>query len=780
MFLLLILSYIALGGYRWDPPSNLPRIPEELTKTSSNVYIILLKSPIYDFYKNEIENKGGKILHYVPQNAFAVRIKEQSVIENIKKLEFVEEIYIYQPAFKISPNIGKKIKVNGKKYDNIYKNIFYVHFFEDVDYSKAINSLKNYGAEIIEEIKSLKHPVFVVKYEGDIKNLAFDDDIFWIEEKRPFFKMNDRTYWVIQNNVQNTSPIWNKGIHGENQVINIMDTGVDTASCFFGPDKIVWKESYTGFYTDACDLGHGTHVAGTAAGYDQTNNLNQFKGMAYNAKLTVQYTGDNFFTCWLGALQIPDDLFTAFSNAYNHGARIFSNSWGGADTTVYTTFDEQVDNFMHSFQDAVCVFAAGNSGGSINQTTGQVLDSVHYRTVGPPGAAKNVITVGATPPPPKHDISAFYSSKGPAFDNRIKPDVMAPGGDCGNNVNNTDPNLYIRSADNDTVSNPTCDTIAYPFMGTSMATPAVAGAVALVRQYFTEGWYPSGIKNPSDAFIPSGALLKAMIIASAEQMNGTDPDQIDSREVHPIPDSSQGWGRIKLENSLYFQGDQDKLYVDDNSELSTGISKFYYVNASGGKLKIVLVWTDYPATAGSNFALINNLNLIVQGPGGTYYGNRFSNGESQTGGTKDNINPVEVFYLSNAPAGTYIVQVEGENIPHGPQKFALVITGRFSAVGVEEKIKDKEGLIKNYYLMKPVFSPASNSYIIRFGIPEKEKLKLSLIDISGREIAIIKEGIMEKGSYKILWNSKEIKKGTYFICLQTERRKIKEKLLKLD
>ncbi len=777
---LFILSYIALGGYRWDPPSGSPQIPEELKKSSSSVYIILLKAPIYDFYKTEIENRGGKILHYVPQNAFAVRINEFSSLENIKNLEFVEGIFLYQPAFKISPNIGKKIKVKDKKYDNIYKNIFFVHFFEDVEIEKARNSLINYGASIIEEIKSLKHPVFVVRYSGEIKNLAFDDDIFWIEEKRPFFKMNDRTYWVIQNNVQNTSPVWDKGIHGENQIINIMDTGVDTASCFFGSDKIVWKESYSGFYTDACDPGHGTHVAGTAAGYDQSNTLNQFKGMAYNAKLTVQYTGDNQLTCWLGALQIPDNLYTAFSNAYNHGARIFSNSWGGADTTVYTTFDEHVDNFMHDFQDAICIFAAGNSGGSIDQMTGQVLDSVHYRTVGPPGAAKNVLTVGATPPPPKHDISAFYSSKGPTFDNRIKPDVMAPGGDCGSSAFNTDPNLYIRSAHNDTISNPTCDTIAYPFMGTSMATPAVSGAVALVRQYFTEGWYPQGVKNPADAFIPSGALLKAMIIASAEQMNGTDPDQIDSREVHPIPDSSQGWGRVKLENALYFQGDQDKLYVDDNSQLSTGVSKFYTLNASGGKLKIVLVWTDYPATAGSGSALINNLNLIVQGPGGTYYGNRFSNGESQTGGTKDNKNPVEVFYLSNAPAGTYTVKVEGENVPQGPQKFAIVITGRFSGVDVEEKIPGSEKALKNYYLLPPIFSPASNSYIIRFGIPEKEKIKLSIFDISGREVFIIKEGIMEKGFYKIHFSSDKIKKGTYFIYLETKKTKKKEKLLKLD
>ena len=45
-----------------------------------------------------------------------------------------------------------------------------------------------------------------------------------------------------------------------------------------------------------------------------------------------------------------------------------------------------------------------------------------------------------------------------------------------------------------------------------MSTPVVAGAVALVRQYFTEGWYPSGTKTPSSAYTPSGALLKAVVL----------------------------------------------------------------------------------------------------------------------------------------------------------------------------------------------------------------------------------------------------------------------------
>ena len=54
-----------------------------------------------------------------------------------------------------------------------------------------------------------------------------------------------------------------------------------------------------------------------------------------------------------------------------------------------------------------------------------------------------------------------------------------------------------------------------------MSTPVVAGAVALVRQYFTEGWYPSGTKTPSSAYTPSGALLKAVVLGMQSEQPPT-------------------------------------------------------------------------------------------------------------------------------------------------------------------------------------------------------------------------------------------------------------------
>ena len=68
------------------------------------------------------------------------------------------------------------------------------------------------------------------------------------------------------------------------------------------------------------------------------------------------------------------------------------------------------------------------------------------------------------------------------------------------------PGRNITSADDTTACGTRMDS------GTSFAAPAVAGIAALVRQYYTEGWYPSGARQPHHAFTPSGALLKATLI----------------------------------------------------------------------------------------------------------------------------------------------------------------------------------------------------------------------------------------------------------------------------
>ncbi len=99
-----------------------------------------------------------------------------------------------------------------------------------------------------------------------------------------------------------------------------------------------------------------------------------------------------------------------------------------------------------------------------------------------------------------------------------------------------------------------------------------------------------------------------------------------------IPANCQGWGRVLLENALYFNGQARKLWVkDDAAGFATGSSNeartFTFTVASGQPLKATLAWTDYPSTPAASVNLVNDLDLTVTGPTGTVWrGNVFSGG----------------------------------------------------------------------------------------------------------------------------------------------------------
>src|SRR5205085_8423383 len=112
-----------------------------------------------------------------------------------------------------------------------------------------------------------------------------------------------------------------------------------------------------------------------------------------------------------------------------------------------------------------------------------------------PGCAKNTVQVGGTRGRAKDDDTlADFTLFGPTRDGRIKPDLVGPG--------------KVIAGDIDFDDNPnTCDTTTQP--GTSFASPSVAAAAALIRQYYTDGFYPTGVATPPNSFVPSAALMKA-------------------------------------------------------------------------------------------------------------------------------------------------------------------------------------------------------------------------------------------------------------------------------
>ena len=116
--------------------------------------------------------------------------------------------------------------------------------------------------------------------------------------------------------------------------------------------------------------------------------------------------------------------------------------------------------------------------------------------------------------------------------------------------------------------------------GTSMATPAVAGGLALIRQYFMDGWYPDGGAQFREMPLRlSAAMLKAVLLAGAAEVTSRCMSTI--KQENKYPNNTQGWGFINLDHSLHFSGQRRKLWVIDQTKgLHTGDRISYTVTVT--------------------------------------------------------------------------------------------------------------------------------------------------------------------------------------------------------
>jgi MYXO-CTERM domain-containing protein len=276
------------------------------------------------------------------------------------------------------------------------------------------------------------------------------------------------------------------------------------------------------------------------------------------------------------------------------------------------------------------------------------------------------------------DLSSF-SSRGWTADGRVKPDIVAPG--CTVSAGN-DSRIDSNNCGEDTGC------------GTSYAAPILVGAAALARQYFTEGFYPSGDRSAADARTPSAALLKAMLLNGALPLTGRDNAGM---AISALPSNEQGWGRLQLDRTLLFAGATRQLYVDDHVQgFAAGGDDSVRYEIKGlsadEPLKVTLVWTDFPGmpdspprapnvndVAALNAPrLVNDLDLTVQTGAVSYLGNVLTSGKSSSGGQADRRNNVEQALLT--ASGDVSIVVRAANVAQETQDYALVVTGRWQHI----------------------------------------------------------------------------------------------------
>jgi len=595
-------------------------------------YVLQLDGPITPQRRQALENAGIVLGDYLPLHAYLVNLKGVKPGE-IAKLDFVQWIGPYQDAWKLSPDVGHRLtpfKTQKRiEYARNGQLELVVTLFNDRDLAQAQTDLANLGATILNRYEIAGQGVIDLVIDADLlPQLPMQPAIQFVEEAGEFTLRNSTTRWIVQSNVNGETPLYDHGLKGTGQIVGIMDGKIDPNHCSFfddapfGPDhrKIIAYHATPG--TDV----HGTHVAGTAVG--DAGSDDNTRGIAYLGKLDYSTIPSN------------GGMNSRLTRHHDEGARVHSNSWGDDGTTSYNSLSRAIDVFSYEHEESLVLFAVTNTS-----------------TLKNPENAKDLIAVGASRDTPRQN--QFCSGgRGPTSDGRRKPELYAPG--CGTNSSKASTNCAVRQ-----------------LTGTSMACPAVAGTAMLVRQYYTDGFYPTGKPNAPDKFTPSAALVKATMMNAGVDMTG----------INGYPSDREGWGRVLADEALFFAGEPRTLAIKDlrNSVgLSTGQQQTldFDVLSSDQKIKVTLVWTDPPASVGTNFAAINDLDLQVVNSDGTLYkGNVFSGGESVPGGNKDDRNNVEQVHVSSPAAGTWTAIIRAAEVNEAKQGYALVITGEISSDG---------------------------------------------------------------------------------------------------
>jgi len=363
---------------------------------------------------------------------------------------------------------------------------------------------------------------------------------------------------------------------------------------------------------------HGDHVAGTIMG---AGNLDpEAKGMAYGATLYVygaapEYPGFNLIPFHYNDFQI----------------RISSTSYSNGCNAGYTSLARTMDQQIRLYPSLMHVFSAGNAGPeNCDYGAGPGWGNV----TGGHKIGKNVIAVANVN---LVDNLSSSSSRGPAHDGRIKPDISAKGSSV---YSTTNPNDYTLKS------------------GTSMSCPGVSGTLGQLYHAYRD------LNEGSD---PTGGLMKAILLNTADDLGNEGPD------------FKYGYGRMNARRAVNCL----ENYSYDSAKISNGEvnNHEFTIPANLTEFRVMIYWTDYEAAASVSKALVNDLDMIISDPESNqlypYILDPTPDPDSldkpATRGP-DHLNNMEQIVIDNPLGGTYLIEISGFEVPQSDQTYYLVYT----------------------------------------------------------------------------------------------------------
>lgn len=569
-------------------------------------YMIIQFYDIPDFRAlKELKDLDVKLLEYIPQNAYIVSLPilfdfNKLISFNIRSLLAIED------NLKIGEPLRELIETESDQLKEI--NIV-LHSFNDISNGIIENELRKLHVQVIKSYENYSFVVCRIPV-NKIKYLARLPFVCFIEKQSPPGHKEDQgaralhRSSTIDNNLSN-------GLNYDGTGVNVVlrDDGrigphidyksrLDQSLCY----------SNIGYST------HGDMVSGILIG---AGNLDpDVTGAARGAFLyTLEYEAE-FMDETL--MLHTDKNVTLTNSSYSDGCN------DGYTANAYTT-DEQI----HDHPGLMHVFSSGNMGNTdCNYGAGTLWGNI----TGGHKMGKNSICVGNV-----NELGELQnnSSRGPATDGRIKPELCAQG----SNQLSTYPNNEIDYGG-----------------GTSAACPGVTGALAQLTQVFKE------LNNGNN---PPSALLKACLLNTATDIAATGPD------------FATGWGIVNAFRA--YKVLNKKNYWSDNINQNEINSQDITVPAGTKRLNVMVYWADEPASVMASKALVNDLDMVISDPQDKKYlpwvlditAVSDSLAKPAIKGI-DHLNNMEQVSIDVPAAGNYKVDISGFSVPFGAQDYWVV------------------------------------------------------------------------------------------------------------